>query len=71
MTEEDIASSFEDLQFNDLFFFFGSFWLKLQDRLSALSPLSSSQALSHKYLPVKRVVNGQQSMAPKDLSVDL
>jgi hypothetical protein len=26
VTEEDIASSFEVLDFHDLFFFFGSFW---------------------------------------------
>src|SRR5262249_53194468 len=36
------------------FFFFGLLWLKVQDILPDLSPLSSSQALSHQYLPVKR-----------------
>jgi hypothetical protein len=52
-TEEDIASSFEDLHIDDLFFFFGFLWLKVQDILSRLFPPSSSQALSLKNLPGK------------------
>ena len=52
-TEEDIASSFEELYPNDLFFFFGSFWLLGKDILLWLSPASSSQAPSAKSLPVK------------------
>jgi hypothetical protein len=54
-TEEDIASSFEDLQIYDLFFFFGLLWLKVKDSLSGWSPPSSSQALSLKNLPGKRL----------------
>jgi hypothetical protein len=42
VTEEDIASSFEDFQFNDLFFFFGSLWLSVQDILARLPPQPSS-----------------------------
>jgi hypothetical protein len=52
--EEGIGSSFEDLSPNDLFFFFGSLWLKVKDILSVVPPPSSSQALSVKYLPVKK-----------------
>jgi len=55
--EEDIASPFEDLQHNDLFFFFGFFSLKVQDILSAVSPPSSSQALTHTKHPGKKLVN--------------
>jgi hypothetical protein len=54
VTEEDIASSFEEFQFNDLFFFFGLLWLTVQDILASPPPLPSSQALSHQNLPGKR-----------------
>ena len=50
----DIASSLEGLSMNDLFFFFGSFRLSGKDILLLLLPPVPSQALSAKYLPVKR-----------------
>jgi hypothetical protein len=53
VTEEDIASSFEDFQFNDLFFFFGSLSLQVQHILPRLPPQPSSQALSLTGLPGK------------------
>jgi hypothetical protein len=55
-TEEDIASSFEDLQFNDLFFFFGSLWSTVQDIGVRLPPRPSSQALSATNLPGKKSI---------------
>lgn len=55
-TEEDIASSFGDLQNDDLFFFFGLFWLTVQDILASPPPQPSSQALSLTGLPGKRVM---------------
>jgi hypothetical protein len=53
-TEEDIASSFEELEMNDLFFFFGSFWSTVQDIAVRLPPQPSSQAPSATNLPGKR-----------------
>jgi hypothetical protein len=48
LTEEDIASSFEELVDDDLFFFFGSLWLSVQDILSILfSSLPCSPSFCH------------------------
>jgi hypothetical protein len=52
-TEEDIASSFEDLENYDLFFFFGSLDLSVLHIALSLPPHPSSQALSLTGLPVK------------------
>jgi hypothetical protein len=52
--EEDIASSFEELQTTISSFFFGFLGLKVQDILADLCSPSASQALSFLYLPVKR-----------------
>jgi hypothetical protein len=65
--EEDIASPFEDLQHNDLFFFFGFFSLTVQDILSAVSPPSSSQALSHTNHPGKTFLTSHQQLVKEEL----
>jgi hypothetical protein len=49
----DIASSFEDHIYYDLFFFFGFFWLTVQDILARSPPQPSSQAILPKNHPVK------------------
>jgi hypothetical protein len=53
VTEEDIASSFEEFQFNDLFFFFGTLRPSVQDILASSPPQPSSQALSPQNHPGK------------------
>jgi hypothetical protein len=53
-TEEDIASSFEELENDDLFFFFGSLDLSVLHIALSLPPHPSSQALSLTGLLVKR-----------------
>jgi hypothetical protein len=57
----DIARSFGENIDNDLFFFFGSFSLSLQDIPSRLLLQPASQALSVTYLPVKREIGRQFS----------
>src|SRR2546423_1798170 len=66
-TEEDIASSFGDLQNDDLFFFFGLFLLTVQGILASPPPPPSSQALSVTGLPGKRGTAPYPSQGAKPL----